>query len=120
MGFCFGGRNAWLSAADGHGLAGVAGFYGQPGERNGRPGPTQLADRIEAPLLALQAGDDPGIPAELNEAFEAALAAAGVEHELVTYPGAPHSFFDRKFEEHADASADAWERVLAFIERHRG
>lgn len=119
VGFCFGGRNAWLSAAHGHGLAGVVGFYGQPGERNGRPGPTQLADRIEAPLLALQAGDDPNIPAALNEAFERALAAAGVVHELVTYPGAPHSFFDRSHEQHAAASADAWERVLGFIERHR-
>jgi carboxymethylenebutenolidase len=33
----------------------------------------------------------------------------------VTYPGAPHSFFDRKQEDYADASADAWERVLGFI-----
>jgi carboxymethylenebutenolidase len=36
----------------------------------------------------------------------------------VTYPGAPHSFFDRKQEEFADESADAWERTLAFLERH--
>ena len=55
---------------------------------------------------------------EHNAAFDAALTAAGVEHELVVYDGAPHSFFDRKFEEHADASADAWERVLAFIAQH--
>ena len=32
-----------------------------------------------------------------------ALTAAGVEHEVVTYDGAPHSFFDRKQEEFADA-----------------
>ena len=44
--------------------------------------------------------------------------AAGVEHEVVTYDGAPHSFFDRSYEEHADASADAWARVLAFIGRY--
>jgi carboxymethylenebutenolidase len=36
----------------------------------------------------------------------------------VTYPSAPHSFFDRKQEQFADASEDAWRRVLAFIERH--
>ena len=42
----------------------------------------------------------------------------GVEHELVTYPGAPHSFFDRKQEEFADASEDAWRRVLAFVEKN--
>ena len=45
---------------------------------------------------------------------------AGVEHEIVTYPGAPHSFFDRRHEEFADDSADAWSRVLAFIERYGG
>jgi len=44
--------------------------------------------------------------------------AAGVEHEIVTYPGAPHSFFDRKQEEFADASEDAWRRVLDFVRSH--
>src|SRR4029453_7213463 len=28
VGFCFGGRNSWLAAAGGHGLAGAIGFYG--------------------------------------------------------------------------------------------
>ena len=47
-----------------------------------------------------------------------ALTEAGVEHDVQIYDGAPHSFFDRRFEEHADASANAWERVLAFIQSH--
>jgi len=119
VGFCFGGRNSWLAAAGGHGLAGAVGFYGMPAERNGVPGPTQRAGELEAPILALQAGDDQNITAEHNAAFEDALRAAGVEHELVTYEGAPHSFFDRKQEEFADASDDAWRRVLAFVEKHR-
>ena len=89
-----------------------------PGERNGVPGPTARAADLEAPILALQAGDDQHITAEHNAAFDAALTAAGVEHEVVTYDGAPHSFFDRKQEGFADASEDAWTRVLAFIDRH--
>ena len=60
-------------------------------------------------------GDDPGIPVEDVRAFERALEEAGVDHELVVYDGAPHSFFDRKYEEFADASEDAWRRVLAFV-----
>jgi carboxymethylenebutenolidase len=119
VGFCFGGRNSWLAAAGGHGLAGAVGFYGMPAERNGQPGPTHRASEIEAPILALQAGDDQNITAEHNAAFEQALRAAGVEHELVTYEGAPHSFFDRKQEEFADASEDAWRRTLEFIEKRR-
>jgi carboxymethylenebutenolidase len=118
VGFCFGGRNSWLSAAGGHGIAGAVGFYGMPAERNGLPGPTQRAAEIAAPILALQAGDDQNITAEHNSAFDAALTAAGVEHEVITYPGAPHSFFDRKFEEYAAASDDAWARTISFVERY--
>jgi carboxymethylenebutenolidase len=73
---------------------------------------------MTAPILALQAGDDQNITAEDNAAFDQALAAAGVEHDVITYDGAPHSFFDRKYEEFADASADAWARTLEFVARH--
>jgi carboxymethylenebutenolidase len=118
VGFCFGGRNSWLAAASGHGLAGAVGFYGRPGDGNGIPGPAQRVRDMTAPILALQAGADKNITREDNTAFDRALEAAGVEHELVTYEGAPHSFFDRKQEQFADASEDAWNRVLAFIEQH--
>jgi carboxymethylenebutenolidase len=119
VGFCFGGRSSWLAAAAGHGLAGAVGFYGRPGlATDGTPGPIQRAGEIAAPILALQGGDDPGIPVEDSQALDAALSEAGVEHEVVIYDGAPHSFFDRKQEEFADDSEDAWNRVLAFLERH--
>jgi carboxymethylenebutenolidase len=118
VGFCFGGRHSWLAAAGGHGLAGAIGFYGRPGEgADGSPGPAQRASELEAPILGLMGGADEAIPASDVAAFEQALAAAGVEHELVTYEGAPHSFFDRRYEEHAEASEDAWRRVLAFVDR---
>ena len=121
VGFCFGGRNSWLAAAAGHGLAGAVGFYGRPGEgRDGSPGPAQRAADIDAPILALQAGADPNITTEDNAAFEQALKEAGVDYELVAYDGAPHSFFDRKQEEFAEASEDAWRRVLEFIDRRGG
>ncbi len=121
VGFCLGGRNSWLSAAGGHGLAGAIGFYGRPGEgRDGTPGPAQRAPEIDAPILALQAGADQHISAADNAAFDEALTAAGVEHEVVSYDGAPHSFFDRSQEQFAEASDDAWTRVLAFIGAHSG
>ena len=76
------------------------------------------APEIEAPVLALQAGDDRNISAADNAAFGEALTKAGVEHEIVTYDGAPHSFFDRRQEDFAEASDDAWRRVLEFIRRY--
>jgi carboxymethylenebutenolidase len=117
VGFCFGGRASWVAAASGHGLAGAVGFYGSPTRERGGPSVVQRAAQIEAPVLALQAGDDQGITADDNAAFERALGEAGVEHEIVTYAGAPHSFFDRKQEAFADASDDAWRRTLAFVDR---
>src|SRR3954447_11201797 len=120
VGFCFGGTTSCRAAAAGHGLSGAVGFYGRPGEgRDGAPGPAQVADRIEAPILALQAGADQNITDEDNAAFRSALESAGVEHELIEYEGAPHSFFDRKQADYAEASADAWQKTLSFIEQHR-
>jgi carboxymethylenebutenolidase len=121
VGFCYGGRHSWLAAAARDGLAGAIGFYGRPGlGSDGSPGPTQRAGELRAPILGLMGGADAGIPVDEVRAFEQALADAGVEHEIEVYDGAPHSFFDRKHEEFADASADAWNRVLAFIERNSG
>jgi carboxymethylenebutenolidase len=118
IGFCFGGRASWVAAASGHGLAGAIGLYGSPTRERGGPSVVQRAEQIECPILALQAGDDQGITAGDNAAFEQALSAAGVEHEIVTFDGAPHSFFDRKQEQFAEASEDAWRRTLAFIAAH--
>jgi carboxymethylenebutenolidase len=119
LGFCFGGRHSWLAAASGRDLAGAIGFYGRPGPaQDGTPGPIQRARELAAPILALMGGDDPGIPRADVDAWDAALDEAGVEHEVVTYPDAPHSFFDRKHEEFAADSEDAWNRVLEFLERY--
>jgi carboxymethylenebutenolidase len=120
VGFCFGGRSSWLAAGSDLGLAGAIGFYGRPveGRPLDSPSPVQHAGQLRAPILGLMGGDDPGIPIEDAHAFDRALGEAGVEHEIVVYPGAPHSFFDRKQEGFAADSEDAWSRVLAFLERH--
>ncbi len=50
------------------------------------------------------------------EAYDRALDEAGVEHRIVVYPEAPHSFFDRTMSEHAEICRDAWAAVLGFID----
>ena len=121
-GFCMGGRLAYLSGTLGLGLAGLIGFYGWPSgpSRNGTPAPADVATAIASPVLAIWGGADAGITGSVVETFEAALRAAGVEHRSITYPGAPHSFFDRTAVEHAEASAAAWAEVLAFIRARSG
>jgi carboxymethylenebutenolidase len=90
LGFCMGGRFAFLTAHHRFALA--------------------------APVLGLFAGADEGIPAAMVAAFDDALAAAGNAREIVTYPGAPHGFFEAEADagSFADECADVWRRVLAF------
>lgn len=119
VGFCFGGRLAFLSSTLGLGLAGSIGFYGPPtSARNDVPPPIEHVGEVANPILGIFGGADPGIPGEAIAAFDDALAGAGVEHRMVVADGAPHSFFDRKYEQFAEASAMAWDEVLAFIREH--
>ncbi|MET9339544.1 dienelactone hydrolase family protein [Nonomuraea sp. NPDC003804] len=120
LGFCFGGRQAFRSAAARFGLAGAVGFYGFPDAINGAPGPTQLAADLTAPILALWGGADEAIPPATVDAFAEALTTAGCPHEFVTYPGAPHGFFELAARDFADAAADAWRRTLDFVGTHAG
>ena len=121
VGFCLGGFESFLAGADLPALSAVIGFYGVlSGSRFGVDGPLERAGEIRAPLLGLFGGDDQAIPVEQVEDFDRRLTAAGLDHEIHVYPGAPHSFFDRRFEDYAEACDDAWRRMLGFLQRHMG
>ena len=117
VGFCFGGGESFLATTNAElGLAGAVGFYaGLNRARWGLQGPLDRAADMHGPLLGLFGGADQGITPEQIEDFSRRLDAAAVDHEFHVYPGAPHSFFDRKQEEYAEASDDAWRRVLSFL-----
>jgi carboxymethylenebutenolidase len=117
LGFCFGGRVSYLQAAAGLGLSGVVGFYGWPTgtHRTGSAAPADRAPEFGCPVLAIYGGADKGIGPEARAEFDRALESAGIAHTTVVYEGAPHSFFDRKQAEFAEASADAWRQVLDFM-----
>lgn len=117
IGFCLGGRVSLLQATAGSGLAGVIGFYPWPvgPHRSGLPAPADEAPRFGSPVLTVYGGADAGIPVDAREAFARALDEAGIEHRSITCDGAPHSFFDRRATDYADASAAAWREVLAFM-----
>ena len=121
VGFCFGGRLAFICTTLDLDLSGAIGFYGWPTgpTRNGVPAPIELIDKLRAPILAIFGGADEGIGPPAVGSFEAALEEARVPHRVITYPGAPHGFFDRKGDEYAEASDAAWHEVLAFLESRR-
>ncbi len=118
IGFCFGGRMSFdMATVPELELNGVIGLYGVPvgGGRNDAPAPVDAASEMRCPVLGIFGGADGAIPPESIAAFDAALKAADVAHRFVVYPDAPHSFFDRKKAEFADASAAAWGEILDFI-----
>ena len=111
IGFCMGGRLTGQMAINGRNISAFVPFYGL----------AALSDadtaKIPAPLLAIYGETDAGFPPDLIRANERALAAAGVPHEVVVYPGAPHAFFNdtRPHIYHKAAAADAWQRTLAWF-----
>ena len=111
VGFCFGGSNSWNQSAMQPGLNGAIGFYGRP-ERS-----LPHISKMKAPLLLLVAGNDAATPQEAFFDFDRRLSEASVSHEMQIYEGAPHSFFDRTFEQWKDACDDAWRRILAFVKK---
>ena len=119
VGFCFGGTQSFMAATSAElDLAGAVGFYGTLVAR--RPGAPTVLDHtaeIRCPILGLFGGADEAIPPDQVETFDRGLSEAGIDHEIVTYPGTPHSFFDRAFAEHAEACDDAWRCVVGFVDR---
>ena len=85
VGFCFGGRQSWLAAAGGHGLAGAIGFYGHPGERDGAPGPDAARGaRSRRRSSRCRPAPTRTSPPRTTRRSTRRSTTAGVEHELVT------------------------------------
>lgn len=112
VGFCFGGSNSWNQSAFHPDLNGCIGFYGRPSRTDA------YVSKMKAPLLLMIAGADFATPVEQSRELERKLAEAGVPHEMHVYDGAPHSFFDRAYDQWKDACDDAWRRMLDFVKKH--
>ena len=98
MGFCFGGRASFVQAGEGH----------RPGRRHrllwlrvraraarACRSRSSGCPRSSARCSACSAALTRGSPPTASPPSTSALTGAGIDHELITYPGAPHSFFDR-------------------------
>jgi carboxymethylenebutenolidase len=109
MGFCFGGGLVWrLLQAGEPRLAAAVPFYG--------PAPDQPDfSRSKAAVLGIYAGEDQRVNGS-RDAIEAALTKAKLTHELKTYPGVDHAFFNDTGPRYDAAAADqAWKDVLAWF-----
>ena len=121
-GFCWGGRQVWLYAAHNPELkAGVA-WYGvlqRPKTAMTPDNPLDLVNRINAPILGLYGGADPGIPIAQIDALRSALKAAGRPSQIIVYPDTPHGFnADYRPSYRPQRAKDGWKRMLAWFKQH--
>ncbi len=123
IGFCMGGRLAFLTAAElGEKIAAAVSFYGggiAPEEPSmGRPILIDRTSSIRATLLLHYGAEDQGIaPAEHGRIAEK-LSAAGIEFGMHVYPNAGHGFASVPRPDYRPETAEiAWAESLALFER---
>ena len=125
LGFCMGGRVSYLLAGarpDAWKAAGV--FYGgnimKPWGEG--PSPFELTSRIACPVVGFFGAEDQNpSPADVKK-IDAELTRFGKAHEFHTYDGAGHAFlnFSNPNAHRPGPAKDAWEKMLAFLDKHLG
>ena len=122
VGHCWGGRVAWLAGCHINRFKALAVFYGgniKKGLGEGSTPPIQLAGNISCPVIGFFGNEDGNpSPLDVND-YSAALSEANISHEFYQYDGAGHAFQNFPLPEryHEDASEDAWEKVIAFLNK---
>jgi carboxymethylenebutenolidase len=123
VGFCFGGRVTFLTAARRE-LAAAVGFYGGgivSASPLGLPALIEEASSLRTPWLGLFGDLDKGIPVDDVEVLRAELGDAQVAADIVRYAEAEHGFHcDARGAYHEDSARDAWARTLAWFDTHLG
>lgn len=111
MGYCFGGAAVLELARSGADLKGFVTFHGGLKTPEG-----QDYSKTKGKLLILHGTADTAITMDQFAALANELEAKGVNHEMITYSGAPHAFTvfgaDRYRE---DADKKSWKRFTDFL-----
>lgn len=121
IGYCFGGSVVLNMARMGEPLKVVESFHGGlKTQHPAEPG------KVKARIASFTGEADPFIPAADVAAFRQEMEKAGVKPEIVTYPGAMHSFTSKDADKYgkefklpmaynAEADKDSWSKGLALL-----
>jgi carboxymethylenebutenolidase len=126
IGFCSGGRQTYLGACTLFGVDAAVDCWGggvTQGQDQLTPAmprwPIEFTEGLNCPLLGLFGDEDPRPSPQDVAETEAELKRLGKDYEFHMYPNAGHGFFavDRP-SYRQEAAVDAWEKVLAFYNKH--
>jgi carboxymethylenebutenolidase len=129
IGFCSGGRHAYLAACRIPDIDAIVDCWGgnvivdDKSLLNAkRPvAPIELTEHLRAPLLGVFGNDDENPNADQVNRTEATLRRLGKTYEFHRYDGAGHAFFNTSRTAYrAEQAADGWNKVFAFLRKHLG
>lgn len=111
MGYCFGGAAVLEFARSGAPLKGFATFHGGLATPQG-----QDYSQTSGKILVMHGSADSAITMDQFANLATELESNAVEHEMITYSGAPHAFtvFDSD-RYRADADKQSWQRFSEFL-----
>lgn len=112
MGYCFGGAAVLESARAGADVKGIVTFHGGLTTPNGQ----SYAD-TKAPIMVFHGTADTAISMQDFAQLATELEEHSVEHEMITYSGAPHAFTvfgSQRYHEVADTRS--WQSFVDFLE----
>jgi len=114
VGFCFGGTQVMKMSARNPDLAASVIYYGS--------GPFTQPDELgvmgaRGPVLGIYGEQDNSIPVSEVRAFEQAMEARGVRHQVTIYPGVGHAFVKSNTLGVPGPAQQAWNEMLAFLDK---
>jgi dienelactone hydrolase len=112
MGYCFGGSAVLEFARSGADMKGFATFHGGLSTPEG-----QDYSKTKGKILIMHGTADKNITMDQFAQLARALEAKKVQHEMITYGGAPHAFTvfgSSRYRE--DADRKSWRRFTEFLE----
>ena len=124
VGFCMGGRVAYLMAAASDRLRAAVAFYGGNTRVAWGDGaaPFDRLGEITCPVLGFFGGRDTNPSPEDRDAIEAELTRHDVQHRFVSFSGAGHGYMDftNASRYHTEAATESWPLTLQFFGEHLG
>ena len=122
VGFCFGGRVAYLAACNLSDIKATVAFYGVnmlAPEGGIGPSPIEQTVNITSPVLGLAGERDHLSPPEQTEKLEAELKKHGKTYEFHAYPNVGHGFVvDGNSRYDPEAAKDAWQRTWTWFDKY--